>query len=60
MANVNATSSWPQKTSRKPHQKLGPAALTARPKIPYRATIGEMKAKAKANDDQRLNSRRSA
>ena len=28
--------------------------------MPYRATIGEMKAKAKANDDQRLNSRRSA
>ena len=24
MANVNATSSWPPKTSRKPHQKLGP------------------------------------
>ena len=57
---MNATSSWPQKTSRKPHQKLGPAALMARPKIPYSATIGEMNANANANDDQRLNSRLSA
>jgi hypothetical protein len=59
IAKTSATRNWPENTSVKPHQKLGPAADSASPKMPYNATIGEMNAKANANADQRENSRRS-
>jgi hypothetical protein len=59
IAKTSATRNWPANTSVKPHQKLGPAADSASPKMPYSATIGEMNAKANANADQRENSRRS-
>src|SRR6478609_9748617 len=59
IAKTSATRNWPANTSVKPHQKLGPAADRARPKMPYSATIGEMNAKANANADQSENSRRS-
>src|SRR6478672_2397873 len=58
IAKTRATSSCPAKTRRNPHQKLGPAVISASPKMPYRATIGEMNANANANDDRSVNSRR--
>ena len=57
VAKTKATSSWPRKTTKNPHQNRGPAAVIASPKMPYSATIGEMNANANANEDHRLNSR---